>query len=117
VKATCGMWTTQAERNAIATVLSSWPPQPLPPGVVVTVPAVQSSAAPVSSADPTRAPSAPTRAPAPARLPRPLRPLLLRWPWPVYYKNCTEARAAGAAPVHRGDPGYGSHLDRDGCEN
>ena len=24
------------------------------------------------------------------------------------------ARAAGAAPVHRGDPGYGSHLDREG---
>ncbi|WP_146908813.1 excalibur calcium-binding domain-containing protein [Arenimonas daejeonensis] len=38
----------------------------------------------------------------------------------VYYANCTEARAAGAAPVRRGDPGYASHLDRDndgvGCE-
>lgn len=32
----------------------------------------------------------------------------------VYYANCTEARAAGAAPIHRGEPGYGSHLDRDG---
>ncbi|MCL1635713.1 excalibur calcium-binding domain-containing protein [Luteimonas sp. SX5] len=36
------------------------------------------------------------------------------------YRNCTEARAAGAAPVRRGDPGYGPHLDRDndgkGCE-
>ncbi|WP_240135611.1 excalibur calcium-binding domain-containing protein [Streptomyces sp. MUM 178J] len=32
----------------------------------------------------------------------------------TYYKNCDAARAAGAAPVHRGDPGYGSHLDRDG---
>ncbi|MFD9367573.1 excalibur calcium-binding domain-containing protein [Streptomyces sp. NPDC060020] len=32
----------------------------------------------------------------------------------VYYKNCTAARSAGAAPVRRGDPGYGSHLDRDG---
>jgi len=36
------------------------------------------------------------------------------------FRNCTEARAAGAAPVRRGDPGYGSHLDRDndgvGCE-
>lgn len=30
------------------------------------------------------------------------------------YKNCTEARAAGAAPVYRDDPGYGKHLDRDG---
>jgi hypothetical protein len=32
----------------------------------------------------------------------------------VYYKNCTAAREAGAAPVHVGDPGYASHLDRDG---
>jgi hypothetical protein len=32
----------------------------------------------------------------------------------VYYKNCTAAREAGAAPVHRGDPGYDKHLDRDG---
>ena len=30
------------------------------------------------------------------------------------YANCSEARAAGAAPVRRGDPGYGAHLDRDG---
>ncbi|HCG55626.1 MAG TPA: hypothetical protein DEW39_05645 [Brevibacterium sp.] len=32
----------------------------------------------------------------------------------VFYKNCTAARDAGAAPVRRGDPGYASHLDRDG---
>ncbi|MGP5612378.1 GmrSD restriction endonuclease domain-containing protein [Brachybacterium alimentarium] len=32
----------------------------------------------------------------------------------VYYKNCDAARAAGAAPVHSGDPGYAKHLDRDG---
>lgn len=36
------------------------------------------------------------------------------------FTNCAEARAAGAAPVRRGDPGYGTHLDRDndgiGCE-
>jgi len=32
----------------------------------------------------------------------------------VYYKNCDAARAAGAAPVHAGDPGYAKHLDRDG---
>ena len=29
------------------------------------------------------------------------------------FKNCTEAREAGAAPVRRGQPGYGPHLDRD----
>lgn len=32
----------------------------------------------------------------------------------VYYRNCSAARAAGAAPIYRGSPGYGSHLDRDG---
>jgi len=30
------------------------------------------------------------------------------------FRNCAAARAAGAAPVYRGDPGYGAHLDRDG---
>lgn len=32
----------------------------------------------------------------------------------TYYANCSAARAAGAAPVRRGDPGYSSRLDRDG---
>ncbi|WP_075662236.1 excalibur calcium-binding domain-containing protein [Streptomyces acidiscabies] len=32
----------------------------------------------------------------------------------MYYADCDEARAAGAAPLHRGDPGYRSGLDRDG---
>ena len=32
----------------------------------------------------------------------------------TYYANCSAARAAGATPVRRGDPGYASHLDRDG---
>jgi hypothetical protein len=32
----------------------------------------------------------------------------------VYYANCSAARAAGAAPVRRGDPGYARKLDRDG---
>jgi hypothetical protein len=31
-----------------------------------------------------------------------------------YFPNCAAARAAGAAPVRRGQPGYGTHLDRDG---
>ncbi|WP_432564965.1 excalibur calcium-binding domain-containing protein [Kineococcus sp. SYSU DK003] len=39
----------------------------------------------------------------------------------VHYANCDAARAAGAAPVHRGEPGYRAALDRDGdgiaCES
>lgn len=30
------------------------------------------------------------------------------------YPNCDAARAARAAPVRLGEPGYGPHLDRDG---
>jgi hypothetical protein len=33
---------------------------------------------------------------------------------PTAFRNCAAARAAGATPVRRGDPGYGPHLDRDG---
>lgn len=57
----------------------------------------------------------PTPAPAPAPAPATAPP-----PESVYYKNCDAARDAGAAPVHVGQPGYASHLDRDndgvGCE-
>jgi Excalibur calcium-binding domain/Protein of unknown function (DUF1524) len=38
-----------------------------------------------------------------------------------YYRNCAAVRAAGAAPIYRGEPGYARHLDRDGdgvgCES
>jgi endonuclease YncB( thermonuclease family) len=32
----------------------------------------------------------------------------------VYYRNCAEARAAGAAPIYRGQPGYRQEMDGDG---
>lgn len=62
-----------------------------------------------------RAPAA-TTTPAPRadRAPKPLKS-------GEAFANCAAARAAGAAPVRRGDPGYGPHLDRDGdgvgCES
>lgn len=31
----------------------------------------------------------------------------------VVYDNCSAARVAGVAPLHRGDPGYVPKLDRD----
>jgi len=31
----------------------------------------------------------------------------------TYYRNCAAARAAGAAPLYRGQPGYRPGLDRD----
>jgi Excalibur calcium-binding domain len=32
----------------------------------------------------------------------------------TYYANCGAVRAAGAALIHRGDPGDSTKLDRDG---
>lgn len=31
-----------------------------------------------------------------------------------YYRYCSDVRAAGKAPLRRGQPGYAPHLDRDG---
>jgi len=31
----------------------------------------------------------------------------------VYYRNCNDARAAGAAPLYRGQPGYRPEMDGD----
>ncbi|AXH00525.1 metallo-beta-lactamase superfamily hydrolase (plasmid) [Deinococcus wulumuqiensis] len=56
-------------------------------------------------------------APAPGGLiksPVPVTPPPARDSSPVLYRNCAEARAAGAAPLLRGQPGYNPSLDRDG---
>jgi len=50
----------------------------------------------------------PNPAPKPVPAPAPNDP-----PASAYYANCTEAKAAGADPLHTGDPGYRSALDRD----
>ncbi|MTB64391.1 calcium-binding protein [Streptococcus sp. zg-86] len=41
----------------------------------------------------------------------PVEPIQTETP---YYPNCKAVRAAGKAPLYRGQPGYGPHLDRDG---
>lgn len=97
VKAKYGLWMTQAESNAIRNILtSSCPDQPVPAGggvVVAPEPAPQPAQAPVQ---------APAPAPAPAA------------PGNVSYANCAAVRAAGAAPIRVGDPGFESKFDRDG---
>lgn len=63
-------------------------------------------------------------APAPARPSRTYTPQYTPAPAPavepapsggggVYYANCSQARAAGAAPLYVGSPGYRPGLDRD----
>ncbi|EYT54882.1 hypothetical protein H490_0108410 [Leucobacter sp. UCD-THU] len=52
-----------------------------------------------------------------AQAPPPPAPLAEVPPAPAataYYANCTEVRAAGAAPLYSGSPGYSRKLDRDG---
>jgi hypothetical protein len=107
VKVSYGLWMTQAEKNAIATVLSSCPNEPLPGGVVANIPVPVAIPAPAPAPRPAPAPKpAPAPAPVPAPAPAPTGG--------VYYANCDAARAAGAAPVRVGDPGYSTKLDRDG---
>lgn len=59
--------------------------------------------------------SVPAPAEQPAQAVQPVQPAPA-----APYANCSAARAAGAAPVYAGQPGYGPHLDRDsdgvGCE-
>jgi endonuclease YncB( thermonuclease family) len=50
------------------------------------------------------------RHPAPVAAPMSPRPA----PSGVYYPNCRAAWAAGAAPLHRGQPGYRLEMDGDG---
>jgi len=136
VKVTYGLWMTQAERNAIATVLSACPNEPLPGGVVANVPvrttaaattpapAPRSTAAPAPKPAPVPAPAVVVPAPVPVPVPAPVPdPVPAPAPAPdVFYQNCTAVKAAGAAPIYPGDPGWqdkfdGNDNDGIGCES
>ena len=129
VKATYKLWVTQAERDAIARILTTCPDQLLPAAdgavgsyvqveVTAEPPSPEPVPAPVAVPAPAPAPvavrgAAPAPPPAPAPQPEPE-------PAPVFYKNCDAVRAAGAAPIRPGDPGFQPKFDRDndgvGCE-
>ena len=106
VKSSYGLWVTQAEHDAMARVLSDCPnalaptnrPSSAAAQAAQAPPARQSAAAP--AAVPAPAPAQVKMAPAPAPA--------------AFYANCTAVRAAGAAPIHVGEPGYSRKLDRDG---
>ncbi|MGW1342444.1 excalibur calcium-binding domain-containing protein [Kribbella sp. NPDC002412] len=71
------------------------------------------------TAEPTPTPSAPSDTPTE---PEPSTPKTTPTPSKtptttnvtVVYRNCAEVRAAGKAPLHRGDPGYSEELDNNG---
>ena len=85
VKRRYALWVTPAEKDAMVRVLSTCPGQALPAG---SAQPVRIAAAPPAVVSSTASGS-------------------------VYYANCAAARAAGVAPLHRGDPGYRSGLDGD----
>lgn len=95
VKAKYDLWMTAAEKDAVAGVLSTCPDQPAPTtgGVAGTI-----QATPAEAPVPEPAPEPAAEAPA----------------GEVSYANCTEVRAAGAAPIKVGDPGFSSKFDGDG---
>lgn len=97
-----------------------------PAGVNRVVPSASATSA-VASPSPSPTVSSPApkattkKSPAPARTTKAPPPPPEDEPDDVYYANCSEARAAGAAPLYRGEPGYRKGLDRDGdgvaCES
>jgi hypothetical protein len=107
VKARYKLWVTQAEHDAILRVLVSCGAT-APTSSSVPAPTTTSRAL-VTSKPPAPKPPAPktTVSPVPIVAPPPPEPV------DVYYSNCSAARAAGAAPLHVGEPGYRSGLDRD----
>ncbi|AXJ08919.1 DUF1524 domain-containing protein [Arthrobacter sp. PM3] len=105
VKSTYGLWVTQAEHDAMARVLAGCPDTVAPAGPPATSPApAAQQPAPAQQAAQPAAPAQVPEAPAPAPPPAA----------GVYYANCTAVRAAGAAPIRAGQPGYSGKLDRDG---
>ncbi|MFF3947244.1 DUF1524 domain-containing protein [Streptomyces sp. NPDC001902] len=97
VKKKYGLWVTGAEKAAMEKVLGTCPDEPLPDaGRPVT-----SAGGNGGSGDSDGSGSGDGKegtAPSPG----------------ASYANCAAARDAGAAPLHRGDPGYSRALDRDG---
>ena len=72
-----------------------------------STPAPTPSSTPLPTQTPTPVPTvAPTTAPTAA-------PVTAAPTQSTYYANCTAAKQAGAAPIHRDEAGYRSALDRD----
>jgi hypothetical protein len=70
VKVKYGLWMTQAEKDATATVLSSCPNEPLPGGIVAQIPEKVAEPAPAPAPAPAPKP-VPAPKPAPAPVPKP----------------------------------------------
>ena len=98
VKAKYDLWVTHAEKDAMSRILGSCPGRPRVPDSGAPV------IAPLNLTDPSDSPSA-------GGVSESAEP---NADGNAGFGSCDEARAAGAAPVRRGDPGYSTRLDGDG---
>ena len=71
----------------------------------------ESAPEPAQAQEPEPAPE-PAQPQEPEPVPEPAQPQEPE-PGGVYYRSCKEAKAAGAAPLYQGEPGYRPGLDRD----
>ncbi|KOS55423.1 excalibur calcium-binding domain-containing protein [Rhodococcus rhodochrous] len=99
--------TTPAPTTTVAAAVPTT--RQVAPTTTVAPAPVYTTPAPVYTPPPAYTPPAPVYTPPPAYTP----PAPAQAPASVYYKNCDAARAAGAAPIYAGEPGYASKLDRD----
>ncbi|NEG95887.1 DUF1524 domain-containing protein [Bifidobacterium sp. SMB2] len=116
VKSKYSLWVTQAEHDAMESVLASCPSQ--------TVPADNGLSASASSKATPSVTGSATSTPTASASPSPTvesTPTVSSSPTAstqsssdVYYANCSAVRAAGKAPLYKGQPGYSTKLDRDG---
>lgn len=105
VKAKYGLWVAAPEKAALERVLSACPNEPLDQPEVQAGHKAQADGREVASAQSASSSTTPggvSGSHAAAR------------PGNGGYANCDAVRAAGAAPIHQGDPGFASHLDGDG---
>lgn len=96
VKAKYQLWVTQPERDTMARILTACPHQPARTGGAPTIAAI--------AVNQPHRPTTPSSTSGPEATAGSS----------AYYENCDAVRAAGADPIHAGDPGYASSLDRDG---
>jgi hypothetical protein len=103
------------DHEAISTQNTAPPPTEAPPTSLHPVMPVP--AAPPSTVAAPTSPPATDPPPPPATDPEPVvtdgPTAAVDDPGHVHYDDCDAARADGAAPVYRGDPGYRTDLDRD----
>lgn len=112
-KVSKGVSLTVRATSAPASLVSH---KPTPSASPSPTPSSSPSSSPTPSPEPTTAePTPEPTVDAPVEEPTPEPPAQPEpAPQQAYYSSCREAKAAGAAPLYRGDPGYRSGLDRDG---